>query len=205
VRELTYMVATTLDGFIAAPEGGDPSGTIFEIEGDHMAYGIAEYPEMIPTPARNMLGIDDAPNKHFDTVLYGRGTWEVGADQGLTSPYAHLRQVLFSRTISASPDPAVELFSGDAVDRVRQLKEEDGQGIWLCGGAALASALQSEIDVLLLKMQPVVIGAGIPLFLAGVDLMRFDLADCRPFDSGVAFMTYRRRSHPSAPAAVDGP
>ena len=88
MRELTYMVATTLDAFIAAPDGSDPSGTVFEIEGDHMTYGIAEYPEIIPTPARNMLGID-APNKHFDTVLYGRATYAVGADQGLTNPYAH--------------------------------------------------------------------------------------------------------------------
>ena len=88
MRELTYMVATTLDAFIAAPDGSDPSGTVFEIEGDHMTYGIAEYPEIIPTPARNMLGID-APNKHFDAVLYGRATYAVGADQGLTNPYAH--------------------------------------------------------------------------------------------------------------------
>jgi dihydrofolate reductase len=73
-------------------------------------------------------------------------------------------------------------------------KAEDGLGIWLCGRGALATALQSEIDVLLLKMQPVVIGAGVPLFLAGVDLMRFDLVDSRPFDSGVIFLTYRRRA-----------
>jgi dihydrofolate reductase len=193
MRELTYMVATTLDGFIAAPDGSDPSGTIFEIEGEHMAYGFAEYPEMFPTHVRDMLNIDE-PNKHFDTVLSGRATYAIGADQGLTSPYAHLRQLVFSRTMTASPDPAVELVRTDAVERVEQLKTEDGMGIWLCGGAALATALHSQIDVLLLKMQPVVIGAGIPLFLGGVDMMRFDLVGSRPFDSGVVFLTYRRRT-----------
>lgn len=193
MRELTYMVATTLDGFIAGPDGGDPTGAIFEVEGDHMPYGIAEYPEMIPTHVRDMLGID-APNKHFDTVLSGRATYAIGADQGLTSPYAHLRQLVFSRTMGTSPDPAVELVASDPVDRVRRLKGEDGLGIWLCGGGRLATALQSEIDVLLLKMQPVVVGAGVPLFAAGVDLMRFDLVDCRPFDSGVMFITYHRRA-----------
>jgi hypothetical protein len=93
MRELTYLVATTLDGFIAGPDGGDPTGTIFEVEGDHMPYGIAEYPEIIPTHVRDMLGIA-APNKHFDTVLSGRATYAIGADQGLTSPYAHLRQLV---------------------------------------------------------------------------------------------------------------
>jgi dihydrofolate reductase len=170
---------------------------VLEIEGDHMPYGIAEYPEMIPTHVRDMLGID-APNKHFDTVLSGRATYAIGADQGLTSPYAHLRQLVFSRTMTTSPDPAVELVDGDAIARVRQLKAEDGLDIWLCGGGALATALQPEIDAVILKMQPVAIGAGIPLFAAGGDLLRFDLVDCRPFDSGVVFLTYHRRATPPA-------
>jgi dihydrofolate reductase len=92
------------------------------------------------------------------------------------------------------PGPAVELVNGDAPGRIRQLKAEDGLGIWLCGGGELATALQSEIDAVILKMQPVVIGAGVPLFAAGVDLVRFDLVDCRPFDSGVVFLTYHRRA-----------
>ena len=79
-------------------------------------------------------------------------------------------------------------------------KAEDGLGIWLCGRGALATALQSEIDVLLLKMQPVVIGAGVPMFAAtGVDLMRFDLVGSRAFDSGVLFLTYHRRAGGEAP------
>jgi hypothetical protein len=43
----------------------------------------------------------------------GRRTYEVGLKIGLTSPYGHLAQYLFSRTMAASPDPSVELLRGD--------------------------------------------------------------------------------------------
>ena len=52
------------------------------------------------------------------------------------------------------------------MERVRQLKDEAGRGIWLCGGADLASTLFAEqlIDQLNLKVNPFLMGSGIPLF-----------------------------------------
>src|SRR5262245_65801761 len=69
------------------------------------------------------------------------------------------------------PDPAVHLHRGAALELVRQLKAEQGKDIWLCGGAKLAGGVFSEIDELILKINPVLIGAGIPLF-AGVAVTR---------------------------------
>jgi hypothetical protein len=42
-----------------------------------------------------------------------------------------LRQYVVSRTIRESPDPAVEIIAGDPLAKVRELKQEDGKGIWL--------------------------------------------------------------------------
>lgn len=58
----------------------------------------------------------------------------------------------------------MELVSTDPVARVRELKDEDGAGIWLVGGASLASSLRQEIDQLVLKVAPMTLGAGIPLW-----------------------------------------
>jgi len=192
MRKLVYYVAGTIDGFIAGSDGADPTGTIFEIDGDHMPVMTAEYPETVPTHMRAPLGID-APNRHFDTVLMGRSTYKPGLDLGVTSPYAHLRQCVFSTTITESPDPDVEIVSGDPIEKVRELKQEDGKDIWLCGGGKLAAAVEPEIDELRIKLNPVAIGTGIPLFDGEFAPQRFRLADSRAFESGMIFLTYVRR------------
>lgn len=192
MRKLVYYVATTIDGFIAGADGSDPSGTVFELEGDHMPAMIAEYPETVPTHVRSAMKID-APNRHFDTVLMGRASYQPGLDLGVTSPYAHLRQYVFSTTITESPDPGVEIVAGDPIEKVCELKKEDGKDIWLCGGGKLAAAVQPEVDELRIKLNPVAIGSGIPLFDGEFDPQRFRLTSTRAFESGMIFLTYVRR------------
>ncbi|MEU4802041.1 dihydrofolate reductase family protein [Actinosynnema sp. NPDC023587] len=183
MRNLIYLVATTLDGFIAAEDGGFGD---FLFEGDHMAALVEEHPDALPAQLREALGID-VPNPNFDTVLLGRSTYQVPG--GLPSPYPHLRQYVVSTTLRDTP-PDVEVVSGDVLAKVRELKAEDGLDIWLCGGGKLAAALLPEIDRLVLKVHPVVLGRGIPLFDGGFPAARFALTGTRSFASGVLFTTY---------------
>jgi dihydrofolate reductase len=184
VRNLTYYVATTLDGFIAAADG---SFDVFPVEGDHIEMIFKEYPDTLPGVGRRMLGIDP-PNTNFDTVLMGRATYEVPG--GGPSPYPHLRQYVVSSTVRDTP-PDVEVIADDVLGKVRELKGEAGLGIWLCGGGKLAAALLPEIDELVLKVNPIVLGRGIPLFDGEFPAARFTLEGTRVFESGVALMTYR--------------
>lgn len=190
MRKLTYFIATTVDGVITGPDNGNPDFFVFG--GDHGEALQAEYPEVLPTHVREMCGIADAPNRHFDTVLQGRGSWEIGMAAGITNAYQHLRSIVFSRTMTDSPDPTVELAT-DPVSTVRELKRQPGAGIWLCGGGRLATALRAEIDELVIKLHPVVAGAGIRVFDGQFDPTRYDLTDARPFSSGVVHLTYTRR------------
>jgi len=192
VRKLVYYVAVTLDGFIAGPDRGDPSGeSYFPLHPDLIEFIATEFPETLPDPARRALGID-APNTHFDTVLEGRATYEVGLAAGLTDAYPHLRHLVFSTTLRESPDPAVELVSTDALERVRALKAEDGLDIWLLGGGKLASALLPEIDRLILKQNPAVIGAGVPMFDGPFQPHLFRPTDLRQLESGIRVMGFDR-------------
>lgn len=186
MRKLTYLIASTVDGFIAREDG---SFDFFPMTGEHIPYIVAEYPETIPGHLRDQLGVR-AVGKHFDTVLMGRKTYEAGTAIGVTSPYAHLQQYVVSRTMTASPSPDVQFISSDPMDLVRDLKRKDGLGIWLCGGARLAGALYEAIDELIIKINPVVLGAGIGLF-EGVKIpKRLELVDHRTFAGGVSIHRY---------------
>ncbi|MGH7598228.1 MAG: dihydrofolate reductase family protein, partial [bacterium] len=101
-----------------------------------------------------------------DIVLMGRRTYEFGFQYGVTNPYPWMRQYVLSRTMKESPDPQVTLVAENIIDFVRELKNETGKDIYLCGGAALAATLLAEglIDVIILKLNPILFGSGLPLF-----------------------------------------
>ncbi|MBD5784831.1 dihydrofolate reductase family protein [Cellulosimicrobium terreum] len=192
MRALVYYVATTLDGFIAGPGGGDPSGESFlPVTPDVVQFIVENYPETLPGPARTAMGITD-PGPTFDTVLEGRSSYEVGLAAGLTDAYPHLRHLVFSTTMETSPDPAVEIVRGDALDRVRELKAEPGKDLWLVGGGKLAHSLLPEIDRLVLKQNRSVIGSGIPLFDGPFHPQMFRPVDETLLESGVRVLTYDR-------------
>ncbi|MEV0106170.1 dihydrofolate reductase family protein [Nocardia sp. NPDC050799] len=191
MRKLTYYVAATIDGFIATEDG---SVDFFPVGGDHGPAITAQYPETLPSRVRESLGITKR-NENFDTVIMGRRTHDFGVRTGTANPYAHLRQFVVSTTLTTPPDPAVALIGADPVAAVAGLKRERGLGIWLCGGGELARALLPEIDQVFLKLYPIVLGRGRPLFGTGPQLPDpacFRVITSQVFEDGVAFVKYGR-------------
>ncbi|WP_144719095.1 dihydrofolate reductase family protein [Agrococcus jejuensis] len=188
MREVTYYVATTLDGCIAAPDGAFDA---FPIEGDHMHVLMHEYADAIPVHVQQAVGVE-ADRSRFDTVVMGWRTLTPALDVGIPSPYAHLRQIVATRH-EREVDASIER-TADPVATVRALKREPGSGIWLAGGGELAGALLPEIDRLVLKVHPLAFGSGIRLFGdAGYDPTAFVRTAVRPFESGVTILELERR------------
>lgn len=193
LRKLTYFIACSIDGFIGAPDG-DASAMYPFVDEEILAFLSTDHPETLPTQARIPLGLDDLPNKRFDTIVQGRASYELALKEGVTSPYAHLRQYVASRTLAESPDPAVEIIAEDLVGRVRELKAEDGEfGVYLCGGSHLAGELIDEIDELVIKTYPIVLGSGMPMFGSGFAVGEFTLDSVRTFGNGALVRTYSRK------------
>ncbi|MGP9018660.1 dihydrofolate reductase family protein [Streptomyces sp. BR1] len=190
MRQLSYCVALSIDGFTAAPDG---AYDFYPVSDELVGFMVGELPDALPTGVRKAMGIDGAVNSRYDTVLMGRGTYEPALREGITNPYAHLRQIVFSRSLVESPDPAVEVVAGDPVAYVRELKREEGLDLYLCGGADLAGQLIDEIDELVIKSYPVVAGAGIPLFRAGFGPRAFVPTGSRSFENGTVVTTYTRK------------
>ncbi|MEK9507058.1 dihydrofolate reductase family protein [Gemmatimonadota bacterium Y43] len=179
MRNLVYYVATTLDGFIARPDGSFHEFPWDDAFGAHL---MSTWPETFPAQFRQ----DDGPNRRFDTVLMGRATYAVGLREGVTSPYPTLRQYVFSTTLEESPSEEVTLISADAEEHVRALKNEEGMDIWLCGGGRLAADLHASglIDEFILKVNPILFGRGIPLLDGPSTGEALELRDIQRFDSG---------------------
>ncbi|MET0389094.1 MAG: dihydrofolate reductase family protein [Polyangiales bacterium] len=189
MRKLIYYVSTTADGFIATASGGFD---VFLQDGEHMPDMLAEYPETLPAHVRAPLGIADAPNRRFDAVLMGRATYAVGLPHGVTSPYPHLAQYVVSKSLTVT-DPTVQQIAADPLRAVRELKQKPGLDIWLCGGGVLAAELAPELDELILKQHPVVIGAGTPLFARAITPARMRLLDHRTYANGYQRLHYSLR------------
>lgn len=188
MRKLIYYVAMTVDGFIAHEDG---SFDDFPWDDDYGAALLAARPETFPAHLRNGTHTREE-NRCFDAVLMGRKTYAVGLAEGITSPYPTLDQYVFSRTMTATPDATVELVTEDALRVVTELKHEIGKAIWLCGGSNLATTLLAAnlIDELVVKLNPIVFGSGIPLFGGGIEAKELTLTETTVFDSGHAVLRY---------------
>lgn len=190
MRSLTYYAAVSLDGFIAAPDG---SFDAFSAAGDHIDMIVRDWRDTLPAAASAALGVQP-DGRRFDTVLMGWQTYAAGLPFGVDDPYPHLRQYVFSRRHRDATVPrGVALTDEDPRALVRQLKAEPGgTGIWLCGGGVLAAALGDEIDRLVLKVNPVMLGAGRPLFAGEYSPASWQLERSAAFTSGVVVNEYRR-------------
>ena len=182
MRRLKYHVGVTLDGFIAHADH-TTDGFMPFFQGEHVDEFLDSY-------------------RLSDTVLMGRRTYEFGVRLGVTNPYPMMRQYVFSQSMKESPDPNVELVSGDAVGVVRRLKQEDGKGIWLCGGGELAATLIEAglIDEVVVKLYPVLFGAGIPMLARRVPPAALQLRHSKTYRSGVQLLTYDVENPAAAPS-----
>lgn len=187
MRELVYYVAVSVDGFIADPDG---DFSAFPNDPDTLRVLFDRYPETCPAPARKALGMTAAPRR-FDTVLMGARTHQPALDAGWAGGvYPHLDQVVVTHR-ALPPALGVRTISGDVASQVAAAKDQPGRDIWLCGGADLATQLADQIDELQVKVNPVLLGAGVPLMrVAGPRSLT--LQDSERLPGGVVLNTYRR-------------
>lgn len=175
-RKLVYYVATSVDGFI---ERADGSFDGMLTDGQH----ITDY----------LTSLRD-----FDTVLMGRRTYEVGFKYGVepgqpSLTYPDTMQYVFSGTMTAYDHPSLKVIREDAASFVRRLKGEPGRAIYLCGGGALAASLMAAnlVDDIILKVNPVLFGGGVPVFGSQGVSAGLTLLDAKIYNNGAAFMHYQ--------------
>jgi dihydrofolate reductase len=150
--KISVFIATSLDGFIARPDGsldwlpGSSEGT-----GEVEEHGWTAFWESVDCL---VLG-----RKTFEKVLeLAPGAW----------PYEGTRVVVLSHTQTAVPEELagkVELFAGDPQVLVKKLAADGHERLYVDGGATIQSFLrQGLITDMTITTIPVLIGEGVPLF-----------------------------------------
>ena len=166
MRRVVYRVVSSLDGFIAGP-----NGEIDWIDADPTVDFASFYAKV-------------------DTVLIGRRTYELTLQPGAPPWPAGWRIVVCSRTLDPAEHRKVEVIGSDLASRVASLRAESGHDVWLFGGGSLfASLLAADlVDDIELAVMPVLLGGGIPLLAHGTARLSLEGATTSP--SGIVNVRY---------------
>lgn len=173
MRKIVYYVATSIDGFI---EGPNQSIDKFI----HQKDVVDQY--------QNDL-------QNFDTIIMGRKTYEFGYNYGLAPgqpAYPHMQHYIFSETLHfENPHEKIHVVNQD-IEIVKDLKTETGTDIYLCGGGIFAGWLLDNelIDVVKIKLNPILLGSGTPLFGSSEKSLFLDLTESLDFENGFKILTY---------------
>jgi dihydrofolate reductase len=128
----------------------------------------------------------------IDTLLMGRRTYEVLAGADGPDGFPGMAKYVVSSTLDPAEHPDVVVLSGDVPAAVRELKEEEGQDIWLFGGGVLFRSLLEAglVDRVEVGVIPAVLGSGVP-FLPGLQgVGKLTLHSCEEFGSGIVLLKY---------------
>lgn len=172
--KIVYYVAISIDGFISGPND-DASG--FTAAGD----GVAQYLEDL---------------KGFQTVIMGRRTYEFGYKYGLEPgqpAYPHMQHYIFSKTLRFENQSTQLAICDIDLEIIKDLKQQSESDIYLCGGGMFAGwLLENEmIDVLKIKLNPLLLGDGIRLFGMSQKCYQLKLLQNEVYTDGLSILTYQ--------------
>ena len=140
----------------------------------------------------------------IDTVLYGRvsyemwGNYEAQSDHDADDSFARkmktTKKLVFSDTLE--PREGIEVVRSSQLQQtVTKLKMEPGKNIWLYGGGKLITSFVNAdlVDEYRIAVQPVILGAGNPLFKDITRRVNLKLLRSTPWpSSGVISLIYER-------------
>jgi dihydrofolate reductase len=184
MRSVVLNLALTLDGFIEGPNG--------------------ELDWLVRDETIDFGDILNDILSDKDAIFYGRVSYEKwgnftppDASGKIAAAYESLHEkqkYVFSCTQTGDGTDAI-FINSDVARRVREIKKEPGQNIWLYGGGKLISSFMNLdlVDEYSLAVHPVIIGKGKPLFENIEHRHRLDLVEAKEHPSGVTVLRYRRK------------
>lgn len=184
MRNVTYSMGVSLDGYAVGPDGAldwtAPDPEVFRFWIDEIR-GVGVH----------LLG-----RRLYETMLY----WETAeeeqaldeAEREWAALWNPLPKVVFSRTLSYVKGTA-RLASEGLAEEIARLRANGDDGDIAIGGATLAAeaAALGLIDEYRAVIHPVLVGGGLPYFPRADRRVHLELVETRTFDSGAVYLCYR--------------
>jgi dihydrofolate reductase len=187
MRNLIFFMHTSLDGFVAGPNG----------EMDWIKVDTALF-DFVATMT------DKA-----DAALYGRVTYEMmqnywptaGEQPNATKHdiehsawYNKVSKIVLSKTISAKGLDNTLVIRDQLAYNINKIKKQDGKNILIFGSPTASHSLMSHklIDEFWIFVNPILLGQGIPLFKDISESIKLSLSGSKTFDNGVIALHYAK-------------
>ena len=180
MRKVIASPFTSLDGFMSGPNG--------EIEWNE------------PYFDEEMAAFVNGQLDELDTLLFGRVTYQwfaqfwptvgVENDPGHAAKMNALPKIVFSKTLEKAEWSNSRIVRDNVVEEITRLKQQEGKNMVIDGSPTLIHSFTSLglIDEFRIRLHPVVLGRGVPLFKEEIKLK---LLEARPLRSGVVILRYQ--------------
>ena len=187
-RNLIFFMHTSLDGFVAGPNGELDWVKVDEELFDFVATMTA----------------------YADTALYGRVTYQLmesywpnaGEQPNATKHdiehsawYNKVSKVVLSKTMNKTGLVNTVIISENLPDRINELKQQEGKNILIFGSPAASLSLLNAglINEFWIFVNPIILGQGMPLFKKVNEKIILELEKSKTFSCGVIALHYKTK------------
>lgn len=188
MRHLIFFMHTSLDGFVAGPNG--------EMDWINLDDELFDFVATMTDKA--------------DTALYGRVTYEMMQSYWATAGenpnaskhdkehsvwYKKVAKIVLSKTISEEGLDNTTVISDELADNINKIKKQEGKEILIFGSPTASHSLLSQglIDEFWLFVNPILLGHGIPLFKGIIETTKLKLVETKTFPCGVIALHYETK------------
>ena len=188
MRNLVFFMHASLDGFVA--------GLNVEMNWIHIDESMFDFVATMTAQS--------------DAALYGRVTYEMMQsywptagekpnaskhDKEHSTWYNNVSKIVLSKTLNESELINTVVISDDLVDKINEIKNQEGKNILIFGSPRASHSLLNEglIDEFWVFLNPVLLGQGIPLFKNIKELTPLNLVETKTFSSGVIALHYKTK------------
>ncbi len=187
MRHLIFLMHTSLDGFVAGPNG----------EMDWIQLDEA------------MFDFIGTMTDQADTALYGRVTYELMEnywpkagdkpkatkhDKEHSNWYNQVSKVVLSTTLQEAGLHKTKVISDHLSENIHELKQQGGKNILIFGSPRASQSLLNHglIDEFWLFVNPIILGQGMPLFKDITGRTKLKLVESKTFGAGVIALHYEK-------------